>query len=101
MRMDEFVFHSVDELKRLLNSLPEHVLVKITVSKEDTDEQEETHRVKSGRVSLRSWGVPPSSTEMCLPSQELSEPCALGIFYNLHHVGVCVCVSHSVMSHSL
>jgi|P827metagenome_2_1110787.scaffolds.fasta_scaffold29782_2 hypothetical protein len=41
MRMDEFVFHSVDELKRFLNSLPDHVLVKITVSKEDTDEQEE------------------------------------------------------------
>ena len=41
MRMDEFVFHSVDELKRFLNSLPDHVLGKITVSKEDTDEQEE------------------------------------------------------------
>ena len=26
----------------------------------DTDEQEETQRVKSGRVSLQSWGAPPS-----------------------------------------
>lgn len=41
MRMDEFVFHSVDELKRFLNSLPDHVLVKIAVSEEDKDEQEE------------------------------------------------------------
>ena len=41
MRMDEFVFHSVEELKKFLSSLPDHILVKITVNKEDTDEPEE------------------------------------------------------------
>lgn len=41
MRMDEFVFHSVEELKKFLSSLPDHILVKITVSKEDADEPEE------------------------------------------------------------
>lgn len=41
MRMDEFVFHSVEELKRFLSTLPDHILVKITVSEEDADEQKE------------------------------------------------------------
>ena len=39
MRMDEFVFYSVEELKRFLSSLPDHILVKITVSEEGADEQ--------------------------------------------------------------
>ena len=41
MRMDEFVFYSVEELKRFLSALPDYILAKITVCEEDADEQEE------------------------------------------------------------